>query len=74
MNENDANLINAIDFINETKQVEEENKKPQPTEITIIEKRSLRVKVALICGVSFLSVALIASLVYIGIQLYDLFA
>ena len=74
MNENDANLINAIDFINETKQVEEENQKPQPTEITIIEKRSLRVKVALICGVSFLSVALIASLVYIGIQLYDLFA
>ena len=44
MNENDANLINAIDFINETKQLEEENQKPQPTEITIIEKRSLRVK------------------------------
>ena len=39
MNENDANLINAIDFINETKQLEEENQKPQPTEITIIEKR-----------------------------------
>ncbi len=44
MNENDANLINAIDFINETKQPEEENQKPQPTEITIIEKRSLRDK------------------------------
>ena len=28
MNENDANLINAIDFINETKQPEEENQKP----------------------------------------------
>ena len=25
MNENDANLINAIDFINETKQLEEEH-------------------------------------------------
>ena len=40
----------AIDFINETKQPEEENQKPQPTEITIIEKRSLRVKAMLICG------------------------
>lgn len=27
MNENDANLINAIDFINETKQPEEEKSK-----------------------------------------------
>ena len=44
MNENDANLINAIDFINETKEKEDENAKPQPTEITIIEKRSLRTK------------------------------
>ncbi len=47
MNENDANLINAIDFINETKEKEEENAKPQPTEITIIEKRSLRTKILL---------------------------
>ena len=61
MNENDANLINAIDFINETKQLEEENQKPQPTEITIIEKRSLRTKILLICGIVFLSAALIAT-------------
>lgn len=74
MNENDANLINAIDFINETKLPEEENKKPQPTEITIIEKRSLRAKVVLICGIIVLSVALVATFVYIGMQLYNLFA
>ena len=73
MNENDANLINAIDFINETKQPEEENKKPQPTEITIIEKRSLRVKVMLICGITLLSVALIGTFIYIGMQIYNLF-
>ena len=73
MNENDANLINAIDFINETKQLEEENQKPQPTEITIIEKRSLRTKILLICGIVFLSAALIATFVYIGCQLYNLF-
>lgn len=74
MNENDANLINAVDFINETKQPEEENQKPQPTEITIIEKRSLRVKVLLICGIVFLSAALVGTFVYIGMQLYELFA
>lgn len=74
MNENDANLINAIDFINDTKLKEEENQKPQPTEITIIEKRSLRVKIVLICGIVLLSGALIGTFVYIGLQLFDLFA
>ncbi|WP_321331525.1 hypothetical protein [uncultured Bacteroides sp.] len=74
MNENDANLINAIEFINDTKVVEEENQKPQPTEITIIEKRSLRTKILLICGIVVLSVAIVGSFVYIGIQLYDLLA
>lgn len=74
MNENDANLINAIDFINETKQPEEENQKPQPTEITIIEKRSLRTKILLICGIILLSATLVGIFVYIGVQLYDLFA
>ena len=73
MNEIDANLINAIDFINETKQPEEENQKPQPTEITIIEKRSLRVKVMLICGIALLSAALIGVFIYIGMQIYNLF-
>ena len=74
INENDMNLINAVDFINETKQPEEENQKPQPTEITIIEKRSLRTKVLLICGIVLLSAALMGTFVYIGLQLYELFA
>ena len=39
MNENDANLVNTMEFVDETKVVEDENAKPQPTEITIIEKR-----------------------------------
>ena len=69
MNENDANLINAIEFINETKEKEVENAKPQPTEITIIEKRSLRTKILLGIGIVVLSVALIGSFVYIGMQL-----
>lgn len=74
MNENDANLINAIDFINETKQPEEMNQKPQPTEITIIEKRSLRAKVLLISGIIILSAALVGTFIYIGMQLYELLA
>lgn len=74
MNENDANLINAIEFINETKQPEDENQKPQPTEITIIEKRSLRTKILLICGIVLLSVSLLGIFIYIGMQLYEQFA
>ncbi|MEG1562890.1 MAG: hypothetical protein RR365_04065 [Bacteroides sp.] len=74
MNENDANLINAIEFINETKQQEDESQKSQPTEITIIEKRTLRTKILLICGIVLLTAAIVGSLVYIGVQLYDFFA
>lgn len=74
MNENDANLINAIDFINETKEKEDENVKPQPAEITIIEKRSLRTKILLGAGIVLLVVALIGSLIYVGLELYNYFA
>ena len=74
MNENDANLINAVDFINETKEKEDENAKPQPTEITIIEKRSLRTKILLGAGIVLLAAALIGSLIYIGSELYNYFA
>ena len=74
MNENDANLINAIDFINDTKEKEDENAKPQPTEITVIEKRSLRTKILLGAGIVALAAALVGSLVYIGLELYNYFA
>ena len=74
MNENDANLINAIDFINETKEKEDENVKPQPAEITIIEKRSLRTKILLGAGIVLLVAALIGSLIYVGLELYNYFA
>lgn len=74
MNENDANLLNAIDFINETKEIEDANAKPQPTEITIVEKRSLRTKVGLGIGIVLLAVAFIGCLVYICRELYNYFA
>ena len=74
MNENDANLLNAIDFINETKEQEDENAKPQPTEITIVEKRSLRTKILLGAGIFALAGILVWSLIYIISELYNYFA
>lgn len=74
MNENDANLINAIDFINETKENEDPNAKPQPTEITIVEKRSLRTKLLLGTGILVLVVVLIGSIIYVVSELYNYFA
>ena len=74
MNENDANLVSAIDFINETKQEEPEDQKPQPTEITIVEKRPLRTKIILISSIVVLSAALIGAIVYIATEIYTLIA
>ncbi len=74
MTENDMNLINAIDFIQETRPPEEEEKKPQPTEITIVEKRSLRAKILLITGIVLLSIACISTVVYLVAQVYELLA
>lgn len=71
MNENDANLINAIEFINETKVPEEEDI-PQPKEITVIEKRSLRTKILLITGIVILAVSILAIFIYVVSQLYNL--
>ena len=73
MNENDANLINAIDFINNTKEPETEQNQQQPTEIVVVEKRSLRTKVLLGVGIALLIISVIASLVYVCRELYNYF-
>ncbi|KAA6305089.1 hypothetical protein EZS27_043261, partial [termite gut metagenome] len=66
--ENDANLICTIDFINETRQPDEELTQ-QPTEMTIIEKRSLRSKILLVGFIVVLSVAIIGAYIYVGMKL-----
>ena len=71
MNENDTNLLNAVNFINETREAEALDAKPEPTEITIVEKRPLRTKIILGVGIVFISVFLIGSVVYVGIELYN---
>lgn len=74
MNENDANLISAIDFINETKEVPAEDAKPAPTEITIIEKRSLRTKVLLGIVIAGIVVLLVWSVAYVCMEFYNYLA
>lgn len=74
MNENDANLLCAIDFIDETKEVPDPNAKPEPTEITIVEKRSLLSKVMLGTGITVLTALLIGAVVYVARELYNYFA
>ena len=73
MNENDANLIKAISFINETK-LEEDVLAKRPTEITIVEKRSLKVKILIILGIILSSLLLIAIIIYVIAQLYSFYA
>lgn len=63
INENDRNLITAVDYINQTK-IEEEVK-PQPTEIVVEEKVSKTRKTVLAVVVSAISVALLASCAYL---------
>ena len=65
INENDANLVNAVDFINETKVLPDPNAKPEPTEKIIVEKRSLQTKIILGLAVAISLGLAITCLVYI---------
>lgn len=65
INENDANLMNAIDFINDTKVLPDPEAKPEPTEKVIVEKRSLRTKILLGVGALAALGVSIACVVYI---------
>ena len=73
LNENDMNLVSAIEFINQTKVEVDPNEKPAPTEITIEEKRSKRTKVALIVGIVTLVVLAMVVVYFVGSDLYNLF-
>lgn len=65
INENDANLMQAIDFINETKELPDPEAKPEPTEKVIVEKRSLQTKILLAAGAVIGLVISITAVVYI---------
>lgn len=63
INENDRNLVSAIEYINSTK-IEEEQK-PQPEEIVVEEKRSKVAKWTLIACVSAASIVLAVVVCYL---------
>jgi hypothetical protein len=72
VNENDANLVSAIDFINQTKQENvptEEIVKPVLTEEQVQSQKTRKV---LIIVVTALAIALVGLLAYIGWFMYDI--
>ena len=56
INENDMNLINAIDFINKTKVEVVAPAEPEVQEIVVKEGRSKQAKILIICGIALLGV------------------
>ena len=71
INENDRNLVNAIEYINQTKQDEPEQK-PQPEVMVVEEKRSKVAKFVLIGSIVVASTVLLGVLIFIGYRIYML--
>jgi hypothetical protein len=65
MNENDMNLMNAMDFINRTKVEPDPNAKLEPTEITVEEKRSRQGKMALAGSIALVGVVIVVVIYFI---------
>lgn len=61
-NENDRNLVNAIEYINSTKK--EEEVKPQPEEIVVVEAKSRMAKYILVASIAVASLALVCVVGY----------
>ncbi|MGL5938189.1 MAG: hypothetical protein ACRCY5_05635 [Phocaeicola sp.] len=72
MNENDMNLVNAVEFINETKIEVDPDAKPEPTEITVVEKRSKSGTMWLIATMTTVAVVLVAVLYFLARDIYRL--
>ncbi|WP_455669433.1 hypothetical protein [Phocaeicola sp.] len=72
MNENDMNLVNAVDFINKTKVEPDPNAKPEPTEITVEEKRSKQGRIILLCSMGVITIAIVVILYKVLSGIYNL--
>lgn len=72
INENDRNLVNAIEFINQTKVEIDPATLNRESEMTVEEKRSRKMKIVLIAGITGLVVGSLVVIVYIGFELYRL--
>lgn len=71
VNENDRNLVSAIEYINQTK-LEEPEQQPQPEEIVVEEKRSKIAKMVLVGSIVVAGIVLIGVLAYICYRIYML--
>ena len=71
INENDRNLVTAIEYINQTKQ-EEEEQKAQPEEIVVVEPHSQLTKRLLIAGVSVAALVLLGVIGFLCYRIYML--
>lgn len=72
INENDANLVNAIEFINQTKKEVDENVKDAPDEVTVEQKRSRRTLLSMRLALILLTLAAVALFAWILWMVYDL--
>jgi len=72
INENDMNLVNAIEFINQTKVENDSNILPQKEEITVEEKRSRTYVIVLRTGMLVVFVCIMGLLLKIGWSVYQL--
>ena len=72
MNENDMNLVNAVDFINNTKVEPDPNAKPEPTEITIEEKRSKQGRMVLLGSMVVIGIAVVVILYMVTKEIFNL--
>lgn len=71
INENDRNLVTAIEYINQTK-LEEEEQKAQPEEIVVVEPHSQMTKRLLIVGVVTATAVLVGVIVFLCYRIYML--
>lgn len=71
INENDRNLVNAIEYINQTK-LEEPEEKPQPEVVVVEEKRSKIAKYVLIGSIVVSALVFLGVLGYVGYRIYML--
>ena len=72
MNENDMNLVNAVEFINNTKVEADPNAKPEPTEITVEEKRSKQGRIIWLGSIGVIVIAIAVILYQVLRGIYNL--
>lgn len=72
INENDMNLVNAVEFINKTKKENTETEQVIKPKLTEQDKRSMKSRKAIKISIGVITAAALALLVYVIYNVYDL--